>query len=640
MAYNSIHSGPAVDAAVASLNEIQTVRTEVSGKLDQVDDLASQAAIDRGLAVQAKDDAQEAQTLADQRATDAQGSATAAEQARTASVTAKTGAEQARDSAAADAERAEIAAAQASQIALGDAIDDEHASPNLVFSSEKVESEVRGLREGKVGVEALARSILSFGEVGKGQDDTSVFEAARDWGNLQGQPVHVPPGEYLLSRNVSGNFTKDPGAVFPGSGYLRLNHANTPKLGQRQVHMDMTVQPGAYDQAASLNNYKTLNEFAGISIVSNVFDGYQGALSTDSGARTNFPVFHTSGSFSGEGDSISFFASRGISRHSRWQEVAGSWTGQNSIQLFAGHAGANTGNVNIYGAEFSITDNGPGKPNVTGIGLVISLNRNDATADLRQTWQGIRLQAGKATAVPDCGLNMSSTWKNGIDLTGADFTGAAIALKTGQRIYLNCDHTSPASSWYCGQNGTSLKGQYLDAAGNRIRIVSDLGADLVSNDASASAGPDMRLLRDSASPAAFDTLGRVLFTGKDAANAVTNYAAVTSILVSPNDAAERGSLWFQTIYDGAFATRMRIDNGVQVGSAVTGGDKGVGTINLQSDLYVQGVKVLGARKAGWAAATGSSSRAAYDTSSVTLQELAQRVKALQDDLTSHGLIGA
>jgi hypothetical protein len=55
-----------------------------------------------------------------------------------------------------------------------------------------------------------------------------------------------------------------------------------------------------------------------------------------------------------------------------------------------------------------------------------------------------------------------------------------------------------------------------------------------------------------------------------------------------------------------------------------------------------GGKVVGARRTGWTNATGTATRTAFDTATVTLPELAQRVKALIDDLhntTGHGLIG-
>lgn len=58
-------------------------------------------------------------------------------------------------------------------------------------------------------------------------------------------------------------------------------------------------------------------------------------------------------------------------------------------------------------------------------------------------------------------------------------------------------------------------------------------------------------------------------------------------------------------------------------------------------LLVSGTQVVGARVTGYTAMTGSADRAtSYATSTITLQQLAERVKALQDDLTTHGLIGA
>lgn len=57
-------------------------------------------------------------------------------------------------------------------------------------------------------------------------------------------------------------------------------------------------------------------------------------------------------------------------------------------------------------------------------------------------------------------------------------------------------------------------------------------------------------------------------------------------------------------------------------------------------LQVHTVKVVGDRQTGWAAPTGTLSRATFDQSTVTLPLLAQRVAALITDLTTHGLIGA
>lgn len=85
--------------------------------------------------------------------------------------------------------------------------------------------------------------------------------------------------------------------------------------------------------------------------------------------------------------------------------------------------------------------------------------------------------------------------------------------------------------------------------------------------------------------------------------------------------------------------RMRIAVGVYIGNP-TSGDMGAGTLNLDNALYRDGTQVVGTRVTGWGAPTGTPTRSTFATGSVTLPQLAERVKALIDDLTTHGLIGA
>jgi hypothetical protein len=78
---------------------------------------------------------------------------------------------------------------------------------------------------------------------------------------------------------------------------------------------------------------------------------------------------------------------------------------------------------------------------------------------------------------------------------------------------------------------------------------------------------------------------------------------------------------------------------------------GIGTTSPSQQLDVNGSakatsfvvgtnQVVSARRTGWAAPTGTATRTTFATSTVTLPQLAERVKALIDDLTTHGLIGA
>lgn len=49
---------------------------------------------------------------------------------------------------------------------------------------------------------------------------------------------------------------------------------------------------------------------------------------------------------------------------------------------------------------------------------------------------------------------------------------------------------------------------------------------------------------------------------------------------------------------------------------------------------------LARQQTGWAAPTGTADRTTFVTSTVTLEELAERVKALIDDLTELDILGA
>ena len=53
-----------------------------------------------------------------------------------------------------------------------------------------------------------------------------------------------------------------------------------------------------------------------------------------------------------------------------------------------------------------------------------------------------------------------------------------------------------------------------------------------------------------------------------------------------------------------------------------------------------GTQVVSSRATGWGAPTGTATRTTFDTATVTTTQLAERVKALIDNLTTHGLIGA
>ena len=93
-------------------------------------------------------------------------------------------------------------------------------------------------------------------------------------------------------------------------------------------------------------------------------------------------------------------------------------------------------------------------------------------------------------------------------------------------------------------------------------------------------------------------------------------------------------------------TRLRItSSGNFLINNTSGTERLSVTGNIQltntADSYRVGTNnVVGSRKTGWGPPTGTATRTTFDTATVAVADLAQRVKALIDDLTSHGLIGA
>lgn len=88
--------------------------------------------------------------------------------------------------------------------------------------------------------------------------------------------------------------------------------------------------------------------------------------------------------------------------------------------------------------------------------------------------------------------------------------------------------------------------------------------------------------------------------------------------------------------------RLRITGGTIAASGATDVNFGGGSIDMGTALRYRGTQVIGSRKTGWSVPTGTATRTAFDTTTVTLQALAEHVKALIDDLHStagHGMIG-
>lgn len=102
---------------------------------------------------------------------------------------------------------------------------------------------------------------------------------------------------------------------------------------------------------------------------------------------------------------------------------------------------------------------------------------------------------------------------------------------------------------------------------------------VASTDAGATAAPLVNLYRNSASPAASDSLGRLTFTGKDSGGADQDYSYIQGVIADPTATSEDGELAFFTVGGGTISEKMRLSSL---------GYLGIGTNSPETRLQVSG----------------------------------------------------
>lgn len=171
---------------------------------------------------------------------------------------------------------------------------------------------------------------------------------------------------------------------------------------------------------------------------------------------------------------------------------------------------------------------------------------------------------------------------------------------------------------------------------------------------SDSVSPEIALLRARVTPSlnvlSGDALGTLSFAGQwppisagavtcqvravvDGTPSATSYPTRLDVLVTPTGATLS-----------VLGMRLTPEGNLLLGNT-TGTERLSVTGNIQltgiGDSFKVGAdSVVGARRTGWEAPTGTATRTTFDTSTATTTQLAERLKALIDDLTTHGLIGA
>jgi hypothetical protein len=176
---------------------------------------------------------------------------------------------------------------------------------------------------------------------------------------------------------------------------------------------------------------------------------------------------------------------------------------------------------------------------------------------------------------------------------------------------------------------------HVDATGGRTAFV-----NVTLNGNGAAVQGDGLVLTGGAVATVFDMHGEHvdyvirLISGAGTFVAVDGHASVLSVIRYEGGAGFRAGGIYKL---GSTNSIQDIANGVTLTS--DNQDYWVGAPDSANGWFVRGNKIIGVRSTGWTAPTGTVSKGTFDQSTVTLPQLAQRVAALINDLTTHGLIG-
>jgi hypothetical protein len=153
-------------------------------------------------------------------------------------------------------------------------------------------------------------------------------------------------------------------------------------------------------------------------------------------------------------------------------------------------------------------------------------------------------------------LNYKGTWNASTNTpTLADGTGAKgdyyVVSTAGTQTFGGVQLFFGLGDWIV-YNGAVWQRVEGGSDGNFANVT------MTSTDAGAAAAPLLELYRDSASPAANDTLGEIEFNGEDSAGNKQAYALFHASILSPTSGAEQGQLHFETATGGALTEKMII----------------------------------------------------------------------------------
>jgi hypothetical protein len=163
-------------------------------------------------------------------------------------------------------------------------------------------------------------------------------------------------------------------------------------------------------------------------------------------ARTGVEAVHIRGAHNGFGDGYDMSLTMAVTAHEGHADIT-AWAGQNSGGLLGGQVnainrtvspaiGAGVGKVNLYGiGDIALNDQGLTGVSMIGHSIILTCDGADTTYETPR--MGVYVASNGANDI-DAAHVVEGGFKIGMDFTGCTFsTNAAIALKSGQRIYVD-----------------------------------------------------------------------------------------------------------------------------------------------------------------------------------------------------------
>lgn len=254
--------------------------------------------------------------------------------------------------------------------------------------------------------------------------------------------------------------------------------------------------------------------------------------------------------------------------------------------------------------------------------------------------------AGSIAALADHRHGMPAAPSGGTpsSIAGAAHTGTGGAVGSGTN-YARDNHQHPAQVALTAAGAGDLVASLMSSgdATNRVALGLFAPSPGLVLGSGAVGGQDVRLLRTAAGTLRQDAAGSSVTTAL-LLEATSGQASQLSLAVAGDTVSRtvlRGDATITGILFGAgnAALDVQLSRTAANVLALATGDS-FNLVGGGGAYQYAGTQVVGSRKTGWANPTGTATRTTFATSSVTLPLLAERVKALIDDLMTHGLLGA